>query len=175
MELARFTVITDIFEQSIAHNGLPADATQPNKEIQRPAPFPLHQPWWFRQIEPEGWSTVKGGVQWNYKDYKPKDAIAVSYFLTTLPKSPEDVDTFADWFLKRLKPGVSAADELTRVKNVLLATYGKEPEDSLTRHFVEEEMWYSPRKDLSMANMNAKQRAQLEKMIRRIAAIEITK
>jgi hypothetical protein len=79
------------------------------------------------------------------------------------------VNKFANWFTKRLKPGVSVADELTRVKEVLLATYGKEPEDSLTRRFVEDQLWYAPRKNFSAENLSETQKAVLEKLDARIA------
>jgi hypothetical protein len=168
VETATFTLITDSFERNLERNGIPENAAQPDKETQRPAPFPLQQPWWFRQVAPEGWKPVKGGVQWSYRDYKPKDAIEVRYFLTQLPNTPDDVDKFATWFTKKLKPGVSVADELTRVKDVLLAIYGKEPADSLTRRFVEDQLWYAPLKTFSMANLSETQKAMLEKLDVRI-------
>jgi hypothetical protein len=54
VETATFTLITDSFERNIEGNGLPEYVTQPNNETQRPAPFPLPHPWWFRQIAPGG-------------------------------------------------------------------------------------------------------------------------
>jgi hypothetical protein len=171
VETATFTLISEPFERYLGRRGVVEDSPGTGQEgtTKRESPFPLQHPWWFRQISPEGWKEVEGGVQWSYKDYKPKDAIEVRYFMTQLPQSPADVDTFADRFLKRLAPYDSAAAELTRAKDVLLATYGKEPEDGATKMFVEEQLWYSPRKDFSTTNLSETQKAILERLDARIA------
>ncbi len=175
VESATFALITDPFEQYINLNLFPKSEMRPSPELGGLAPIPLQHPWSFWQIKPEGWKAVKGGVQWSYKNYKPKDTIEVAYFVTNLPKSPSEVNTFVDWILKRLKPTDSVPAELTKVKEVLLATYGKEPEDGLTRRFVEEQLWYAPRKGFSMAQLSETQKAVIEKLDARIALAKRTK
>jgi hypothetical protein len=168
VQSATFTLLTDSFERKIDQDGIPGFAEQSKIETPRTPPFPLQHPMWFRQITPAGWKAVNGGVQWRYTNYKPKDNIGVSYFMTQLPKAPEDVDKFVDWFLKRLEPTDSPVAELIRTRDVVLATYGKEPEDSLTKRFVEEQLWYAPRKDFSFASLSETQKAVLAKLDARI-------
>lgn len=181
VELATFTLITDSVDKQMNQDGIPGFADESNPASKRIPPFPLEHPIWFRKITPTGWKPVKGGVQWSYKDYKPKDSIEVSYYFTQLPKAPEDVDKFVDWFLSRLKttdpyaaklnqqePTDSVAAELIRVRDVILAVYGKEPSDSLTKRFVEEQLWYAPLKDYSYASLSETQKAVLAKLDARI-------
>jgi hypothetical protein len=168
VESATFTLITDSFEQKLEQNGIPGFAEQSQIEAPRTPPFPLQHPMWFRKITPDGWKAVKGGLQWSYRNYKPKDSIGVAYYLTQLPNAPEDVDKFVDWFLKRLEPTDSAVVDLIRVKDVVLATYGKEPEDSLTKRFVEDQLWYAPRKDFSYSSLNTAQKSVLANLDARI-------
>ncbi|MGD0830058.1 MAG: hypothetical protein ABR907_03885 [Terracidiphilus sp.] len=181
VESATFTLITDSVDKQMNQDGIPGFADESNPASKRIPPFPLEHPIWFRKITPTGWKPVKGGVQWSYKDYKPKDSIGVSYYFTQLPKTPEDVDKFVDWFLSRLKttdpyaaklnqqePTDSVAAELIRVRDVILAVYGKEPSDSLTKRFVEEQLWYAPLKDYSYASLSETQKAVLAKLDARI-------
>jgi hypothetical protein len=168
VESATFTLLTDSFEQKIDQNGIPGIWEQSNPETPRTPPFPLQHPMWFRRISPNGWKAVKGGVQWSYTDYKPKGSIEAAYYMTQLPKVPEDVDKFVDWFLKRLEPTDSVVADLIRARDVVLATYGKEPEDSMTRRFVEDQLWYAPQMDFSFASLSAEQKSVIAKLDARI-------
>jgi hypothetical protein len=69
VETARFTVLTEPFERYLNHRGWTEQDANPI--------FPVRYPWWFRQVTPTGWQAVKGGVQWSYKDFKPKDPITI--------------------------------------------------------------------------------------------------
>jgi hypothetical protein len=171
VESATFTLLTERFERFLDRAGLPENATKPHSEdgTEYPAPFPVRHPWWFRTISPGGWTQVQGGVQWNYKDYKPTDPIEVHYFQSVLPKWPAEVDAFVDHFLKALKPEDSPQAELTRVRDVILATYGAEPADPITKEFVEDQLWYAPRKNFTMADLTPEQKAVIEKLDARIA------
>jgi hypothetical protein len=91
------------------------------------------------------------------------------------PEAPDEVDVFVDGFLKRLMPSDSAVEELERARDVLLATYGKEPADSITKRFAEHQLWYAPRKNFSMADLNAAQKAVLARLDARIAMAKATK
>jgi hypothetical protein len=172
VESAKFTLITEPFEKYFKRRGIGEES---DVEMDREAAeqfnssFPVRHPWWFRRIEPQGWKPIEGGVQWQYKDYKPKDSISVSYYTTPFPQSPEEVDALVDRFLKGLGPGESAATQLGRLKQVILATYGNEPEDGAAKSFASRQLWYEPRKDFSLDHLNASQRAVLEKIDRRIA------
>jgi len=159
--------------------------------------FPVIHPWWFRQIKPDGWKKVEHGVHWSYTDYKPQGSLVISYFMTALPQLPDDVDPFVNRFLKNLadsnsstvdtqhpKPLLQAPDgkqqenhaaiqsavELRRLKQLLLATYGKEPEDAVVKDHVSGQIWYEPKKNFGMESLSKTQKAVLKKLDDRIAA-----
>jgi hypothetical protein len=178
VESATFTLLTVPFERYLNYRGVTEEApseTGSIKDAQRESPFPVKHPWWFRQITPGGWKEVNGGVQWSYKDYKPKDSIAVKYYMTQFPKLSGDVDVFVDSFLKRLAKSDSSVAELTKARDVLLATYGKEPEDRSTKTFVEGQLWYAPRNNFSMASLSETQKAVIDKLDARIALAKAVK
>jgi hypothetical protein len=137
--------------------------------------FPVHHPWWFREIKPGGWQAVKGGVQWRHKDFKPKDPIEVRYYMTQIPRLPEEADGFVDRFLKGLGPNESATIQLGRLKQLVLATYGKEPEDNVVQEFASQQLWYAPRKDFSLAGLSEEEQAVLKKIDMRIATVKTSK
>lgn len=173
VETADFKVLTDRFEKYFKRRGITeeTDAEMSSDEAEQfHSSFPVRHPWWFRQIDPQGWKPIAGGVQWEYKDYKPKDPIAVRYYTTPFPELPEEVDAFVDQFLKALDPNQSAPTELGRLKQILLAIYGKEPEDQTARTFASEQLWYKPRQDFSSDQLNESQRAILKRVDERIAA-----
>ena len=94
VESATFTVYTNPFERYFERRGITEESTADlsTEEAERfKSSFPVQHPWWFRQITPAGWNQVKGGVQWQYKDFKPKDPIEVRYYMTQLPSRPEEV------------------------------------------------------------------------------------
>jgi hypothetical protein len=81
------------------------------------------------------------------------------------------VDPFVDEFLKSIRSSQSAATELGHLRQLLLATYGKEPEDQRVRAFAAEELWYKPRKDFSTDQLSESQKAVLQKIDERIGAV----
>ena len=172
VESATFTVITEPFERYFDRRGITEEElkNRPKETSQFESSFPVGHPWWFREIKPDGWQAVEGGVQWRHKDFKPKDPIEVRYYMTQLSRLPEEVDAFVDRFLKGLGPNESAATELGQLKQVVLATYGKEPEDHVVKAFASQQLWYAPRKDFSMAGLNEAERAVLKRIDARIGA-----
>lgn len=172
VETAKFTLITEPFEKYFTRRGIGEES---DSDMDREAAeqfnssFPVRHPWWFRQIEPAGWKPIKEGVQWEYKDYKPKDSISVSYYTTPFPQLPKEVDAFVDRFLRGLGSSEPAVAELGQLKQVMLATYGKEPADRAARGFASEQLWYKPRKDFSLEQLSATQKALLGAIDRRTA------
>lgn len=162
--------------------------------------FPVRHPWWFRTISPAGWKAVDHGVQWSYKDYKPQDSIVICYYMTEFPRLPEEVSPFVDQFLKNLsaigatrshrsklkqsQPGDVSRDsatstpdpavELGRLKQLLLATYGKEPEDAVVKQHVAGQLWYQPHKEFTMEGLSKAQKAVLDQLDVRIAKAQGT-
>jgi hypothetical protein len=55
------------------------------------------------------------------------------------------------------------------VRQVLLATYGKEPDDITAKEFASTQLWYSPRSDFSITDLTSAQKAVLSKLDARIA------
>ena len=173
VETAKFKLLTDRFEKNFQRRGIieQSDMEMTAEELESfHSSFPVRHPWWIRQIEPTGWKQIDGGVEWDYKNYKPKDPIEVRYYTTPFPQVPEEVDFFVDQFLKSLGANQSAITELGRLRQLLLATYGKEPEDQTVKAFAAKELWYKPRKDFSMGQLTESQNAVLRKIDERIGA-----
>ena len=173
VDAAKFTLITEPFERYFEHRGLIEETTNKlgSDEYERfNSSFPVHHPYWFRQIEPAGWKVIKGGVQWEYKDFKPKEAIEVRYYTTPFPQLPDEVSPFVDRFVKALGPTESVGTQLTRLREVQLAIYGCEPRDSRAMSFVSQQLWYQPRKDCSIEQLSNTQKSVLKKIDQRIAA-----
>ena len=173
VEAAKFTLITERFERYFEHRGLIEETTSKlgSDEYERfDYSFPVHHPYWFRQIEPAGWKVVRGGVQWEYKDFKPKEAIEVKYYTTPFPRLPDEVGPFVDRFVKGLGPTESAGTQLTRLREVQLAVYGCEPKDPKAMSFASQQLWYQPSKDCSTERLSEAQKSVLKEMDQRIAA-----
>lgn len=170
VETATFTVYTTPFERYFERRGITEENTADlsTEEAERfKSSFPVQHPWWFRQITPAGWNQVKGGVQWQYKDFKPKDPIEIHYYMTQLPSRPEEVGPFLEQALRGVEKRDRAV-ELKKIRQLLLATYGEEPRDSAVREFAAEQLWYAPRKDFSAENLTPSQRAVVRKVDERI-------
>jgi hypothetical protein len=172
VERATFTLITDPFECYLNQRGRedsePEGATFEGAKPAESA-FPVHHPWWFREIAPAGWEKIDGGVQWRYEDFKPKDPIRVAYFLTQFPRLAEEVPAFVEHFRKSRGSAGGQGANLALVREVLLATYGKEPENALAKTFAAHQLWFAPRKDFSMSDLSATQKAVLKELDARIA------
>lgn len=172
VESATFTVYTDSFETYLNYRGVfeaPSTKSAPDSTEEHENPFPIQHPWWFRTVSPDGWKPVKGGIQWKYENYKPKDSLVLRYYMTEFPQAPADVDTFVSRILKRLTKDELEVTALAKAKEVLLATYGKEPTDPDALSYVERQLWYTSRKDFSMKSLSSVQKAIVDALDARIA------
>ena len=183
VETATFTIITEPFERYLNHRGwqdvwpdLTAEQSKgflsAEQAQQLQTEVPVRHPWWFREITPAGWKAVEGGVQWQYSDFKPKDPINIAYSLTQFPRLPAEVASFVNGLRKVLPPGANARTELEAVREVLLATFGKEPGSATAKAFAAQQRWYSPRKDFSMADLDGAQQAVLKELDARLAEMK---
>jgi hypothetical protein len=174
VETGTFTLITEPFELYLSRRGffeVPASGLSATETTSLRETYPVQHPWWFRQIAPDGWQAIEGGVQWRYKDFKPRDLITVRYYVTQIPRLAEEVDAFVDNLLKPLaQEGGAPASQLRLAREVLLATYGKEPESDAAKAFVTGQIWYAPRKDFSMEGLSPTQKAVVKAFDRRIDA-----
>jgi hypothetical protein len=174
VETATFTVITGPFERYFERRGISEESEKKirgfsgEEESRSDNPFPVQHPWWFRKITPDGWKEVEGGVQWQFKDFKPRDPIDVRYYMTQFPRLPGEVDAFVDVLLST---GASRK-ELEEINQVLLSTYGKEPQENRAREFASAQLWYAPRKDFSTADLTPGQKAVLAKLNARIEKLQ---
>lgn len=164
VEDAKFTVVLAPFERYLEQRGV---IEERGSEKNHDEALPVRHPFWFREITPKGFQEKDGKVQWQYKNFKPRDPIQLRYYLTQFPKKATEVDVFADRFLKGVG-SASAAAELRRLREIILATYGKEPDDGIARSFASQQVWYEPRKDFSSARLNDDQRAVLVRLDQRI-------
>ncbi|HEV2970509.1 MAG TPA: hypothetical protein VGY55_11005 [Pirellulales bacterium] len=174
VEKATFKVVTAPFEKYLEHRGLlerklddlPAD----EREIMK-MNYPVHYVWSFRDVQPTGWQPVEGGVKWEYKDYKPKDAITIRYFLMQFPRQHSEVDPWVDAILRNIPDPHQQAGELAVAKQILMATYGQEPTDEAARAFAEDQIWYARRKDFAISKLSKEQQAVLAAVDRRLETI----
>lgn len=173
VERATFTVYTEPFERYFGRRGITEENVpnlSPEETDTFKSSFPVQHPWWFRQITPSRWHHIKGGIQWQYKDFKPKDPIELRYYMTQLPDREEEVLPFLDQVLRHIGTTASPAVELERIKQILLATYGEEPQDPEVKAFAARQLWYAPRKDFSVHELSPAQTAVLHKVDERIAS-----
>ena len=178
VEKATFTVYTEPFEKYINRRGITEESKSEMSSAdaaRSQATFPVQHPWWFREVKPSNWKPVEGGLQWQYRNFKPKEPITIAYYQTQLPKTSEEVDAFVDRFLENLQPGDSVVSELTKIRELLLATYGKEPDDPAVRAFASEQRWYGPRTNFSMSDLQSEQRTVLDSLSRRIGTAKQTR
>jgi hypothetical protein len=169
VEKATFTVFTRAFERYLNQRGSVESAPEDSPAHQADAADWVQHPWWFRQITPTGWQKVEGGIEWRYQDFKPKEPIAISYYVTRFPRAPEDVPIFVRSLRKALGNAPDWQPKLQMVREILLATYGKQPESASARAFAERQIWYAPRKDFSLGDLTAAQQAVLKAFDAQIA------
>ena len=53
----------------------------------------------YRRITPAGWKETDGTLTWKFKDYRPKEPISISYWITGIPRTPEGAKTLVDYAL----------------------------------------------------------------------------
>ena len=61
-------------------------------------------------------------------------------------------------------PTVVMAGGWCYVKEIVLATYGREPADKVVKEFVFHQLWYSPKRDFSAAGLTESQKALLNRI-----------
>ena len=175
VESATFTMITEPFERYFDFRGFdergPIDISSEEGRSFAES-FPVRHPWWFRKITPDGWKPVEGGVQWKYTNFKPHDSIGVSYFITQFPRLPEEVDPFVDRIENGLGKTAETAQRLRIFREILLATYGKEPVGQAAKDFSAAQEWYSPRESFVMSDLSTTQQAVLKRLDLRIESLK---
>jgi hypothetical protein len=177
VEDATFTVITKPFESYLDVRGILEGRTEPT--AREHDPLPIHHPVWFREVSPAGWTEIQSGIRWHYQQFKPQEPISLSYYMTQFPARAEDVPLFVRRFLQaqdsppmmanppQKKDGgghPSSRAALLQLKEVLLATYGKEPHDPAVLKYATAQRWYKPRSSFSMEQLSPVQRAILQEI-----------
>jgi len=170
VETATFTAITKPFEQYLDYRGLletkvadlPADARKTMVNS-----FPVSRVWSYRDVQPAGWHAVNEGIEWEYKNYKPKDPITIRYFLMQFPRVESEVDPWVDAIIRTIPDQDRQPAELAIARQILLATYGQKPSDDVARAFAENQIWYSPRADFALSKLTEEQKAVLKALDRR--------
>jgi hypothetical protein len=174
VEHATFTVYSAPFEKYLARRGFdetdPSDLTVEERTTVANN-FPVHNVWSYREISPGGWHDVQYGVAWEYRNYKPKDAIKITYFLMQFPQVASEVDPWVDAILRQVSDPNRQASELSIAKQILLATYGKEPADASARAFTADQVWYAPKANFVMSQLSKNQLAVLAEIDRRIESV----
>jgi hypothetical protein len=174
VEKADFTVYTTPFEKYLAHRGL--DETKisdlpPDQQRTMASFFPVHNVGSFRGVKPAGWQAVENGIKWEHKNYKPKDPITITYFLMQYPQVADEVDPWVDAILRQVSDPIKQPTELSIAKQILMATYGKEPSDATARAFAADQIWYAPKTDFAISQLSKSQLSVLAEIDRRIEGI----
>lgn len=180
VERAEFKLITAPFERYLNHRPL-FDSLPPgrsNDEFESSADRSpmraamLRHAWWYREISPDGWQETPDGVKWSYKDFKPKDLITIRYYLTFFPRVPEEISAWIDDLCRAETDQKMSPDDLSLIRQVILATYGQAPKNGLVRRFVENQVWYHPQKNFSLSNLTPDQRGIVTAIDRRIESMK---
>jgi hypothetical protein len=108
-----------------------------------------------RQIGPKGWREKDGQLVWEFKDYRPKEPITVSYFLTILPKTAERVPAF----IESLFDDRPTRGDLRDLREIYLAWWGIQARSKAVRDFVSDQRWYSPKDGMTTDKLTAEQKA----------------
>lgn len=173
VESATFRLVTTSFERYFNRRGIgeedDADMDQEDRERFNSS-FPVPHPWWYREIEPAGWTPTKAGVEWKYQNYKPKDAIQIRYYTTPFPRRNEEVDPFVKRFATAITSKEGRAVGLRQLREVLLATWGKEPDDPVAKGYVSQQIWYKPRADFHVSDLSQSQKSLLSRFDHAVAA-----
>jgi hypothetical protein len=109
----------------------------------------------YRQTGPDGWKEKDGTITWEFKDYQPREPIRVSYFLTTLPKTPDGIPSF----VKAVLGKTPSRGDLSDLREIYLAWWGIVPKSKSVREFVSNQVWYSPKSDMTVDKLTAEQKA----------------
>jgi hypothetical protein len=111
------------------------------------------------------------GYSPDYKNYKPKDPLAIRYYFTQYPAQVSEVDGWMDAILRKVGDHSKDSAELAILRQVLLATYGQAPTDSDALTFCQDQIWYAPKKDFGVSKLSKDQQAVLPALDRRIDAL----
>jgi hypothetical protein len=109
----------------------------------------------YRQVSPKDWREKDGQIVWEFKDYRPKEPIAISYFLTVLPKTAERVPSF----IESLFDDSPTGDDLSDLREIYLAWWGVPPKSKSVREFVSDQRWYSPKDGMTPDKLTAEEKA----------------
>jgi hypothetical protein len=77
-----------------------------------------------------------------------------------------------DAFVDALLSSGTSVEELEEINEVLLSTYGKEPEGKPAREFASAQLWYAPSDHFSMSDLTPRQKAILAKLNARIERLK---
>ncbi len=160
IENATFEVYVGGFEKYLAQRGfldaLPPSIAADDKKAGSRSSWNIKSGLVHRQIDPAGWKEKDGVLRWEFKNYRPKDAISVSYIQTFLPSKAEDMSLFAG--VLGDKP---SAEDFRDLREILLASWGIVPEHEAIRRFAAAQVWYKPKSGLTVEKLDAQQKAAL--------------
>ncbi|MCK6459729.1 MAG: DUF4424 domain-containing protein [Planctomycetes bacterium] len=141
VEKATFEVALPGFESYVRERGFFEDEESRSRKA-----LPK-RPRVFRRIAPSGWREGERSIVWEFEGEVPEGPLAVAFYVTVLPTVPEDVPAFAKAMLGE-KP---AAEDLSDLKEILLATYGVAPKTPRVLEFVSRQIWYEERAGVELA------------------------
>jgi hypothetical protein len=161
IEDADFEIHVREFERYLANRGVfestPRTANQDDK-TEKPDDSGLTKNCLIhRRIWPNGWKEKDGILTWHFKNYRPKEPIGVNYTLTYLPKTSENMPSIVRYVLGE-KPSREDVDDL---REIFMASWGIAPKSKSVQQFVSNQIWYSPKKDMTVDKLSTEQKAAI--------------
>jgi hypothetical protein len=116
----------------------------------------------YQRISPEDgkYDPETGTTTWEYRDFKPGTRFDVVYYIVMMPRTASDCDV---WVRDVLGNKPTKAN-LAEMRDIAAAFYGIAPRSESAKKFVEQQVWYHPKKDMQEAKLDAEQKAVLARL-----------
>ncbi len=160
---ATFNVYLDQFDEYLkARPAIERDKNRKYTERERQRMDMLMFNTLYRKILPDGWKTIKqkrsSYISWQYKDFKPKQDISISYYYTRFPKTVTQAEkllalirkhynTRRESLLKSKRKKYPAPPEWNskddkNIADIILEFYGVKTDNPEIADFIKKQIWY---------------------------------
>jgi hypothetical protein len=139
---ARFRVHLTAYEDHLRSRGLseePEVAREPEDHVVG-APWSVRRPFVHRLVEPAGWRSIPGGIEWEFTDWKPVNEITVTWHQAQWPADPVGLEQFQENYLG----AEPYREDLELLRAILDAAHGIEPQDPRALAYAKRQRWYAP-------------------------------
>jgi hypothetical protein len=169
IEKATFRVQTGAWERCLGERLL-TDAEPPEPKPQQEwwdYEFPLKAGAIYQIISPEGWkyehwenNPAEDARTWEYKNYKPGEPLSLIYYVVAIPRAAADCDSW----VRHVLGSTPRREDLEELREIAAAFYGIAPRSPSAAKFVEQQVWYHPKKGLRESELKGEQQALLKRL-----------